>query len=58
MKTIDLRDVQEVPTLASTNAFSGLPSDYKILVNPGMVGQFKAAANWKNSAIAKHISTT
>lgn len=53
LKTIDISRVKEVPTLASTNAFAGLPSDYEVLVDQALAPKMRAAQSW--SAIASHI---
>ena len=42
-----------VPTLASTNAFSGIPADCQIRVPASLVDAWKAATNW--STYASHI---
>lgn len=58
LRTIDLRGVKQVPTLANVNAFAGLPSDYRILVDGDMIGAFKSAANWKNALVINHITAS
>ena len=42
-----------VPTLASTNAFTGIPADCQIRVPASLVDAWKAATNW--STYADHI---
>jgi hypothetical protein len=42
-----------VPTLASTNAFTGIPADCQIRVPAALVDAWKAATNW--STYADHI---
>lgn len=42
-----------VPTLASTNAFTGIPADCQICVPASLVDAWKAATNWSN--YASHI---
>ena len=53
LKRIDFVTHTSVPTLANTNAFSNLPSDFKILVPLTLVDEWKAATNW--STYADHI---
>ena len=39
-----------VPTLASTSAFGGIPSDCKIVVPDALYSDWIAATNWVNYA--------
>lgn len=56
LKTIDLSKLDEVPTLANTNAFSGILVDYEVLVKQSMLDAFQTAPNW--SLIADHLKPT
>lgn len=46
MKFYDFRALTNVPTLESTNAFTNIASDCKIVVPDGLYDQWKAATNW------------
>jgi hypothetical protein len=46
----DFRASKSVPTLSATNAFSGIPSDCKIVVPDGLYDEWIAATNWSTYA--------
>lgn len=53
LRYIDFSRHASVPTLANTNAFQNLPSDYQILVPTALYNDWIAASNW--SSITDHI---
>ena len=53
MKYYDFTALTAVPTLANTNAFSGIAADCEIRVPASLVDEWKAAENW--STYADHI---
>ena len=53
MKYYDFTALTAVPTLANTNAFTGIAADCEIRVPASLVDEWKAAANW--STYADHI---
>lgn len=56
LATIDFGTTRNtVPTLTSTDAFTGLPVNYQILVPAALLTDWKAANRWNNSAIVDHI---
>jgi hypothetical protein len=46
----DFTSFSTVPSLPSTNIFSGIPTDCKILVQAELVNQWKTATNWSTYA--------
>ena len=50
MAFYDFSNHTGVPTLANTNAFSGIPSDCKIIVPDGLYDAWIAATNWSTYA--------
>ena len=50
MAFYDFTTHTSVPTLANTNAFSGIPSDCKIRVPASLYDEWKAATNWSTYA--------
>lgn len=50
MKWYDFTDLTAIPTLASTNVFTAIPADCKIVVPDALVEDWKAATNWSNYA--------
>lgn len=53
MVAYDFSEHTSIPTLANTNAFSGIASDCEIRVPSALVDTWKAATNW--STYASHI---
>lgn len=53
LQKIDLSEVKTVPVLENINAFTGLPSDYKILIKKSLSAEFNNAPNW--SLIKMHF---
>lgn len=52
---IDLRKNTTIPTLANINAFSSMPSTYKIIVPDALYADWIAATNWSNTSVVSHI---
>jgi hypothetical protein len=50
MAFYDLSQATAVPSLANTNAFSGIPSDCKIIVPDALYDTWIAAPNWSSYA--------
>jgi hypothetical protein len=50
MAYYDFRTSKSVPTLSNTNAFSGIPSDCKIVVPDSLYDTWVAATNWSTYA--------
>lgn len=48
-------DRQIIPTLAAPNAFTNLPTDYKIWVPSALYDAWITSGNWSNSAVQPHI---
>ena len=53
MAYYDFSDYTSVPTLTYTDAFTGIPSDCKILVPSALLNKWKSATNW--STYAKYM---
>lgn len=51
----DFSALESVPTLSNTNAFSGIPSDCKIIVPDALFDEWIAATNWSSSNIVSKI---
>jgi hypothetical protein len=50
MRYYDFTKCSQVPTLDNANAFTGIPTDCKIVVPDELVDEWKAADNWQNYA--------
>lgn len=50
LKVCDFSQHESVPTLSSTNAFTGIPADCEIRVPAALVDEWKAATNWSTYA--------
>jgi hypothetical protein len=53
MAFYDFTEHTSVPTLANSNAFTGMPADCEIRVPAALFDEWKAATNW--SAVADNI---
>lgn len=53
MRKYDFTKLTAIPTLSSTDVFTGIPSDCIIVVPDSLVAQWKTATNW--STYASHI---
>jgi hypothetical protein len=51
----DFRGHTSVPTLSSSNAFSGIASDCKIVVPDELYDTWITATNWSSSSVSKYI---
>lgn len=50
MKVYDFTECESIPTLSSTNAFTNIPSDCKIVVPDALYDSWVAATNWSSYA--------
>ena len=52
---VDFRSANSVPSLAATSAFTGVNSNYKIVVPDSLYETWINATNWSNTSIVSHI---